>query len=83
MKFCFASDTLALELRTRAALGKISKNLREVAESHQPIVDALEKGHGREAALLLRNHVETFLEYLKMKVEEGCGFLRRTSQGYR
>jgi len=76
-------DTLALELRIRAALGKISKDLREVVESHQPIVDALEKGHGREAALLLRNHVETFLEYLKMKVEEGCGFLRRTSQGYR
>ena len=68
-------DTLALELRTRAALGKISKNLREVAESHQPIVDALEKGHGREAALLLRNHVETFLEYLK-KSESDSGYHR-------
>jgi len=53
-------DTLALELRIRAAIGKIPKDLQEVVESHQPIIEALEKGHGREAGLLLRNHVETF-----------------------
>lgn len=34
-------------------------------ESHQPIIDALERGQGKEAGLLLRNHVETFLQLLK------------------
>jgi serine phosphatase RsbU (regulator of sigma subunit) len=68
-------DTLALELRVHAVVGKISKHLQEVAESHQPIIDALEKGRGREAGLLLRNYVETFLEYLK-KSESDSGFHR-------
>jgi DNA-binding GntR family transcriptional regulator len=58
-------DTLGFDLRIRAAIGKVSKAMPEVVESHQSIVDALEKGRGREAGLLLRNHVETFLEYLK------------------
>lgn len=58
-------DTLALELRVHAVIGKISKYLQEVVDSHQPIIDALEKGRGKEAGLLLRNHVEIFLEYLK------------------
>src|SRR5271165_955967 len=68
-------DTLAFDLRIRSALGRVSKDLAEVVESHQPIVDALEKGRGREAGLLLRNHVETFLEYLK-KSESDSGFHR-------
>jgi hypothetical protein len=34
-------------------------------ESHQPIVEALEKGRGEEAGLLLRDHVKAFLEYLR------------------
>src|SRR5271168_9627 len=68
-------DTLALEMRVHAVVGKISKHLEEVVESHQPIIDALEKGRGREAGLLLRNHVETFLEYLK-KSESDSGFHR-------
>jgi serine phosphatase RsbU (regulator of sigma subunit) len=68
-------DTLALELRVYAVVGKISKHLQEVVESHQPIIDALENGRGREAGLLLRNHVETFLEYLK-KSESDSGFHR-------
>jgi DNA-binding GntR family transcriptional regulator/AraC-like DNA-binding protein len=58
-------ETLAFDLRIRAGLEKVSKGLPEVVESHQPIVDALEKGRGREAGLLLRNHVETVLSYLK------------------
>jgi len=44
-------------------------------ELHQPIIDAFEKGRGREAGLLLRNHVEIFLEYLK-KSESDSGFHR-------
>jgi len=58
-------DTLAVDLRIRAVIGKLSGDIREVVESHQPIVDALGKGRGREAGLLLRNHVETFSEYMK------------------
>ena len=59
-----AWDTLAVDLRIRAAVGKISKDLQEIVESHEPIVDVLEKGHGSEAGLLLRSHVETSLKYL-------------------
>jgi serine phosphatase RsbU (regulator of sigma subunit) len=58
-------DTLALDLRMRAVIGKISEDLRDIVESHQPMVDALQKGRGRQAGLLLRNHVETFSEYIK------------------
>jgi sigma-B regulation protein RsbU (phosphoserine phosphatase) len=68
-------DTLALDLRMRAVIGKISEDMRDVVESHQPIVDALGKGRGREAGLLLRNHVETFSEYLK-KSKSDSGFHR-------
>jgi len=68
-------DTLAIDLRIRAVIGKISEDMRDVVESHQPIVDALEKGRGREAGLLLRNHVETFSEYIK-KSESDSGFHR-------
>jgi serine phosphatase RsbU (regulator of sigma subunit) len=57
-------DTLAMELRMRATIGKVTQNLSEVVESHQPIVEALDRGQGREAALLLRNHVETFMQFL-------------------
>ena len=66
-------DTLAFDLRIRAAIGRVSKNLPEVVESHQPIVDALEKGCEKEAGLLLRNHVETVLEYLT-RGESDLGF---------
>ena len=68
-------NTLAFDLRIRAVLGRISENMGEVVESHQPIVDALEKGRGREAGLLLRNHVETFSEYIK-KSESDSGLHR-------
>jgi DNA-binding GntR family transcriptional regulator/AraC-like DNA-binding protein len=57
-------DTLAFDLRIPAAIGKVPKDLPEVIESHQPIINALEEGRGREAGLLLRNHVETFWGHL-------------------
>ena len=53
------------DVRIRISIGKVSKDLAEVVESHQPIVDALRNGRAREASLLLRNHVESFAEYLK------------------
>jgi serine phosphatase RsbU (regulator of sigma subunit) len=68
-------DSLALDLRIRGAIATVSKDLPEVVESHQPIIDALEKGRGREAGLLLRNHVETILEFLK-KSESSSGIQR-------
>ena len=58
-------DSLAFDIRIRAAIGKVIGDLFEVVESHQPVIDALERGQGKEAGLLLRNHVETFLQFLK------------------
>ena len=66
-------ESLAVDLRIRGAIGRVSRDFPEVVESHQPIVDALEKGRGREAGLLLRNHVEALLEVLK-KSESDSGF---------
>jgi DNA-binding GntR family transcriptional regulator len=61
-KSCLTSGTAWLS--TCGFEEKVSRDLPDVVESHQPIVDALEKGRGREAGLLLRNHVETILEFL-------------------
>jgi len=72
-------NTLAFDLRIRAVIGRISESMREVVESHQPIVDALDKGRGREAGLLLRNHVETFSEYIK-KPDSDSGLQRAIRQ---
>jgi serine phosphatase RsbU (regulator of sigma subunit) len=58
-------DSLALDVRIRIAIGKIAKDLPEVVESHKPIIDALKNGRGKEASLLLRNHVETLVEYIR------------------
>jgi DNA-binding GntR family transcriptional regulator len=63
-------ETLGFDLRIPVAIRKVPKDLPEVVESHQPIVDALEKGRGKEAALLMRNHVETFQEYLRKSESE-------------
>jgi serine phosphatase RsbU (regulator of sigma subunit) len=68
-------DSLALDLRMRAMIGNLSEHMREVVESHQPIVDALQKGRGKQAGLLLRNHVEIFSEYIK-KVKSDSGFYK-------
>ncbi len=76
-------DSLAIDLRIRAAIGKVSRDLPEIVESHQPIIDALHQGRGREAGLLSRNHVETLLEFLK-RSETDSGFqraLRRDLEG--
>jgi DNA-binding GntR family transcriptional regulator len=48
-------DSLAVDLRIRGIIGKISRDFPDITESHQPIIDALEKGRAREAGLLLRN----------------------------
>ena len=66
-------DALAVDLRVRAVIGKLSKYLPKVVESHQMIVNAIETGRGEEAGLLLRRHVETSLAYLKGN-ESNSGF---------
>jgi phosphoserine phosphatase RsbU/P len=58
-------DSLAVDLRIRGAIGVVSREFPELVESHLPIVDALEKGQGGEAGLLLRNHVEAIFKFLK------------------
>jgi sigma-B regulation protein RsbU (phosphoserine phosphatase) len=63
-------DSLAVDLRMQTVIGRISGDFPELVESHLPIVDALEKGLGREAGLLLRNHVETVVEFLKKSESE-------------
>ena len=68
-------DSLAFDLRIRAVIGRISGGFSELVNSHQSIVDALEKGRGREAGLLLRNDVETISEFLK-KSESDSGFIK-------
>ena len=76
-------ESLAVDLRIRGALGKVSKDLPEIVESHQPIIDALDRGQGKETGLLLRNHVETLLEFLK-RSESDSGTqraLRRDLEG--
>jgi len=58
-------NALAVDLRMRATVGKVTQNLPAVVDSHQPIVEALDRGQGIEAGLLLRNHVETVMQFLK------------------
>jgi sigma-B regulation protein RsbU (phosphoserine phosphatase) len=58
-------DALAVDLRIRATIGKLTQHLPAVVDSHQPIVEALDRGQSREAGLLLRNHVETVMQFLK------------------
>jgi len=66
-------DALAVDLRVRAVIGKLSKYLPKVVESHQQIVNALDTGHGKEAGLMLRGHVEASLAYLTRN-ESSSGF---------
>jgi serine phosphatase RsbU (regulator of sigma subunit) len=68
-------NTLAVDLRIRFVMAKVTKDLPEVVESHQPIITALHQGRSREAGLLLRNHVETLLEHLR-KAESDSGVHR-------
>jgi serine phosphatase RsbU (regulator of sigma subunit) len=58
--------SLNLNSLIKDAIQKASSELFEVVESHQQIVEAFEEGQGREAGLLLRNHVEALVEFLKI-----------------
>ena len=53
-------DSLMLETRTRVALSHLTLNLPVVADTHVPIIEALERGDGPTAGSLLREHAELF-----------------------
>jgi DNA-binding GntR family transcriptional regulator len=54
-------DSLMLEVRTRIGLNQLDLDLPAVAETHLPIVEALERGDGERAGSLLRAHAEMFI----------------------
>lgn len=51
-------DSLASEARTRINLLRATVSLEELAQLHQPIIDALVRGDGKTAGQLLREHFE-------------------------
>ena len=58
-------NSLSFDLRMPALIQEVSEDARMYVESHGPIVHALEQGRGRQAGVLLRNHVETCCEYIR------------------
>jgi DNA-binding GntR family transcriptional regulator/methylphosphotriester-DNA--protein-cysteine methyltransferase len=81
-------DALAIDLRIWATVRRVSKNVSEVVESHQPIIEALDEGLGEEAGHLLRKHAERFLEYLRRTEADqgwadGYGTRNRPARTYR
>ncbi|OWK34561.1 Transcriptional regulator, GntR family [Fimbriiglobus ruber] len=53
-------DSLAFETRTRVRMNRPGADLVRDAQTHRPIVDAFEKGDGKTAGKLLREHAESF-----------------------
>jgi DNA-binding GntR family transcriptional regulator len=53
-------DSLMLEVRTRIGLTQLALDPAAVAETHFPILQALEAGDGETAGRLLREHAEQF-----------------------
>lgn len=54
-------DSLAFETRTRVNLARRAAEPVRDAEAHRPIVEALERGSGRVAGKLLREHAMSFV----------------------
>lgn len=57
-------ESLDWETRARITLAQTTLDLRGPAESHQPIVDALDRGDGKLAGKLLREHAESRLDLI-------------------
>jgi DNA-binding GntR family transcriptional regulator len=53
-------ESLHADLRTRFTLIQRLEDLAEVAESHVPIMEALDAGDARRAGRLVREHIEGF-----------------------
>ncbi|MEX3010908.1 GntR family transcriptional regulator [Hoeflea sp. TYP-13] len=50
-------ETLNVKMRTMVNVARSSRNLQELAESHEPIVDAIVSGDGARAHAVARTHV--------------------------
>jgi DNA-binding GntR family transcriptional regulator len=72
-------DSLMLEVRTRIGLTQLDIDMAAAAETHSPIVDALEVGDGETAGRLLREHAEMFCHVEKTAQGEVGGSIRATS----
>src|SRR4051794_12073537 len=53
-------ESLMLEARTRIGLSQRDIDMTAAAETHVPIVEALDRGDGETAGRLLRGHAEVF-----------------------
>jgi DNA-binding GntR family transcriptional regulator len=63
-------ESLHVDLRTRFTLIQRLEDLAEVAESHVPIMEALDTGDAGRAGRLVREHIEGFGRWF---VERGAG----------
>ena len=56
--------SLRIEARTLITLIKSDSDLREVAESHRPVLDALRNRESARAGRALRKHIEAFAKWV-------------------
>jgi DNA-binding GntR family transcriptional regulator len=61
--------SLHVDLRTTITLIKHVDDLAEVAESHLPVLEAIEAGDAELAASLLRRHIEAFADWIPSEPE--------------
>jgi DNA-binding GntR family transcriptional regulator len=71
-------DSLLLEARTRINIERAGSGLVAIAETHVPIVDALDRGDGELAGRLLREHAEIL--FLDPTAPEVVDYARRSSR---
>jgi DNA-binding GntR family transcriptional regulator len=66
-------EALHVDLRTRLTLVERVEELRDVAETHVPVMDALGAGDGQLAGRLVREHIEAFGRWVAehLAVSEG------------
>lgn len=56
--------SLNVDLRTTITLIKRVEDLSAVAESHVPVLEALERGDPEQSATILRRHIESFADWV-------------------
>jgi DNA-binding GntR family transcriptional regulator len=61
--------SLHVELRTTITLRKHVDELAAVAESHLPVLEAIEAGDAELAASILRRHIEAFADWIPSEPE--------------
>jgi serine phosphatase RsbU (regulator of sigma subunit)/DNA-binding GntR family transcriptional regulator len=69
-------ESRGLDIRIRAGIGRMIAKLAGMMDSYRPIAVPLEKGHGRQAGLWLRDCVDVFMRLLK-KTEVESASLKR------